>query len=211
MQHWFSKGCAIAFLLLGLFVLALSHPHQTAYACTPPVGGLPQYTLSEHVQMAPIVLEGNVIAVDQTSFPTTATIEVMQYFKGGGGPATLTVSRFGSSSVCLSMVYEGDHIILFASGDPHSGQLTAFYASQFDAVTAATPEAVQTVIDTVGQAPILPDVQASVTPEPEESASGGTIDRDRILSFGPLELCLGLLLAPLLLGSVLVVSHASRK
>lgn len=199
-------------LLIGVFTITLMNASTpSVYACTPPVGGLPNYTLADRVGFAPIVLEGHVISVDETSFPMTATIEVMQYFKGGGGPATLTVSRFGSSSVCLSMVYEGDHIILFAAGNPLSGQLEAFYASQFDAVTTATPEAVQLVIDTIGQAPILPDVQASVTPEPEESASGGTIDHDRILFFGPLELCLGFLLAPLLLGSVLVVSHVSRK
>lgn len=196
-------------LLMGLFTWIDAAP--VAHACTPPVGGLPDYTLADRVGFAPIVLEGRVVAVDETSYPMTATIEVVQYFKGGGGPSTLTVNRFGSSSICLSMVYVGDHIILFAAGDPQSGQLEAFYASQFDAVTSASPENIQTVIDTVGQAPILPDATPSAIPEPDGFGSSGSSSGSPMLSFGPLELCLGFLLAPLLLGSVLVAKRGSGK
>ncbi len=212
MKNFLFRLMCVVFLLIGLlaFTQWISST-STAYACTPPPGGLPKYNLSEHVEMAPIVLEGNVIAVDQTTFPITAMIEVISYFKGGGGPNTLTVSNFGDSSMCLSMVYEGNNIILFASGDPSSGQLTAFYASQFDAVTPSTPESVQRVMDAVGQPPVLPDIAPSLTPEPEEFASGGEVNNNPMVSFGPLELCLGLLFAPLLLGSVLAVGRASKK
>ncbi len=202
----------VVFLLTGLLAFTQwisSTP--TAHACTPPPGGLPDYTLEDRVGFAPIVLEGHVIEVNSSLYPVIATIEVKQYFKGGGGPSILTVNNFGYSSMCLSMVYEGDNIILFASGDPSSGQLTAFYASQFDAVTPSTPESVQRVIVAVGQPPVLPDFVASSTPEPEEFESGGEVNNNPISSFGPLELCLGLLFAPLLLGSVLVVGRASKK
>ncbi|MBI5928513.1 MAG: hypothetical protein HY862_04350 [Chloroflexi bacterium] len=204
MKTWFFRLIAVTFLLTGL--LLLTHSTPTAYACTQPPGGLPNYTLEDRVGFAPIVLEGRVVEANSTVFPLTATIEVDQYFKGGGGPNTLTVSNFGDSSMCLSMVYVGDHIILFASGDPHSGQLTAFYASQFDAVASASPENIQTVIDTVGQPPIPPDISFAGTAEPEEIASGGKVDTG-----GTSQLCLGLLFAPVLLGSVVMVSRASRK
>jgi hypothetical protein len=171
-----------------------------AHACTPPPGGLPNYTLTDRVNFAPIVLEARVISVDSNLFPVTATIEVVQYFKGGGGPSTLTVTRFGDSTMCLSMVYEGDHIILF---------LEAFYASQFDAVTQATPENIQTVLDTVGQPPILPNLDSAPTVEAEELDSGGSGESNPPVSFGPLEICLGLLFAPLLLSGVFVVARKS--
>lgn len=212
MKIYVFRLISITVLLIGLFAFTqLISATPTVYACTPPPGGLPDYTLEDRVGFAPIVLEGHVAEVNSNLYPVTATIEVKQYFKGGGGPSILTVSNFGYSSMCLSMVYEGDDVILFASGDPSSGQLTAFYASQFDAVTQATPENIQSVIDTVGQPPILPDIAPSSTPEPEEFDSGGEVNNNPISSFGPLELCLGLLFAPLLLGSVLVVGQASKK
>jgi hypothetical protein len=205
MKNPFRRFTAVAFLLTGLFLL--TSPSQTAHACTPPPGGLPNYTLTDRVNFAPIVLEAHVISVDSNLFPVTATLEVVQYFKGGGGPTTLNVTRFGDSTMCLSMVYEGDHIILFATGDAQSGQLEAFYASQFDAVTQATPENIQTVIDTVGQPPVLPDSLSTV--ETEELDSGGSRESNPPASFGPLEICLGLLFAPLLLSGVFIVARKS--
>ncbi|MBZ0319391.1 MAG: hypothetical protein K8L91_23475 [Anaerolineae bacterium] len=212
MKIYVFRLMSIIVLLIDLFAFTQwisSTP--TAHACTQPPGGLPDYTLEDRVGFAPIVLEGHVVEVNPSLYPVTAMIEVKQYFKGGGGPSILTVSNFGDSSMCLSMVHVGDNIILFASGDPSSGQLTAFYASQFDAVTPSTPERVQRVVDAVGQPPILPDIAPSLTPEPEEFASGGEVNNNPMVSFGPLELCLGLLFAPLLLGSVLVVGRASKK
>lgn len=207
MKNHLLRFAAVAFLLTGVFLL--TNPVQMAHACTPPPGGLPNYTLADRVNFAPIVLEARVISVDSNLFPVTATIEVVQYFKGGGGPTTLNVTRFGDSTMCLSMVYEGDHIILFATGDAQSGQLEAFYASQFDAVTQATPENIQMVLDTVGQPPILPNLDSSPTVESEELDSGGSGESNPPASFGPLELCLGLLFAPLLLSGVFVVARKS--
>lgn len=212
MKKSFFRLMSSIFFLAGIFAfIQPKTPPSSVYACTPPPGGLPNYTLEDRVNFAPIVLEGYVVEVNTTAYITTATIEVHQYFKGGGGPSTLTVSNFGDSSICLSMVYAGDDIILFASGDPTSGQLTAFYASQFDAVTPATSESIQMVIDVMGESPILPDTEPISTSEPEEFSAGGEVNDNPIVSFGPLELCLGLLFAPLLFAGAWVVSHPSQK
>ncbi len=60
-----------------IIALTLTFPlfslyRAAAYACTPPVGGLPNYTIADHVQWAPIVLEGVVVSVDEILFGSIA-------------------------------------------------------------------------------------------------------------------------------------------
>lgn len=114
MQSWFSKGCTITFLLIGLF--ALGHPHQTAHACTatsatnpgpPPI----QYSIEDRVTNTPIVLEGTVISTEPHG---TATIQVLRYFKGNG-PATMTGVHYGDGSMCQIPLFPGGPIIIFIS------------------------------------------------------------------------------------------------
>lgn len=124
------------------------------YACTPPVGGLPSYTVAERVAAAEIVLEGTVTAVEGDPFPQTATITVHQYIKGSG-PETVTMSNFGPSGICLSEVSVGDHRLFYASGDP-ADDLRAFYLSQFDAVAPADPATLNEAITAAGQEPFIP-------------------------------------------------------
>lgn len=142
------------FFLLVPLVLSLALTTQTAWACTPPPGGLPHYTTADHVQAAPVVLEGVVSSTTFVNYYVEATVQVVQYLKGQG-PALVTISGFGDSSVCLSSVQAGDHLIFLASGDPASGGLQAFYLSQFDATLPADPQTLADAIAAAGQDPVL--------------------------------------------------------
>jgi hypothetical protein len=112
-----------------------------ALACTPPPGGLPVFTIAQRVQAADVVLEGDITQMTATNFKDdTATISVQRYFKGSG-PASVTITNFGPSSLCRSPVHAGEHWIFFAKGDPNA-VMTASYLSQFDAVTPATADTI---------------------------------------------------------------------
>lgn len=147
MKRLFFSICLI-FGLLGLI------PVAPAQACTPPPGGLPSYTVADHVQAAPVVLEGVASYTTFLNFSISATVQVVQYIKGSG-PATVEISGFGDSSVCLVNVNTGDHLIFLASGDPASGQLQAYYLSQFDAVLPADEQTVAEALTASDQDPIL--------------------------------------------------------
>jgi hypothetical protein len=173
----------ILFLAPLLVSLTLLIPSQAVMACTPPPGGLPHYTTAEHVQAAPVVLEGVVSYTSFVNFYVTATVQVVQYIKGNG-PATVEISNFGDSSVCLSDVNDGDHLIFLASGDPSSGELQAFYMSQFDAVLPADADTVGEAISAAGQDPVvvaplesvLTQAAMSATPSIDETSAVATIN-----------------------------------
>ncbi len=148
-------------LLITLVVTLFAFP-STALACTPPPGGLPQYTVAERVNAAPIVIEGAVTKIDGQTSPYTATINVIRYFKGSGTD-TIQVKNYGSSSLCLSDVRVNDHRIFYITGNPTSGYF-AFYMSQFDAVAPATGEVTTQIIAAVQGRPISPT--PSFTPNP---------------------------------------------
>jgi hypothetical protein len=147
----------------GLFRLAvaivtgvvLALPGTTAYACTPPPGGLPTHTVAERVAAAPIVLEGEVTALSNDMIGV-ATVQVARYFKGSG-PATVQIANLGSTSVCLSPVAVGERWIFYARGDGRLG-MQANYLSQFDAVAAPNNNNIAQVIAASGQQPRGPDV-----------------------------------------------------
>jgi hypothetical protein len=127
-------------ILVGVMLAALLWA-APVHACTPPPGGLPIYTIAEHVAAAPMVFEGTVVAISG-QYPQFAVIDVKQYLKGIG-QRTIAVSNFGPGSMCLSEVYVGQQGLFFASGDEASGY-TAFYLSQFDAIL---PNDVQTIAE----------------------------------------------------------------
>jgi hypothetical protein len=147
---------AAALLIASLGALALQP--QTALACTPPPGGLPTYTVAQHVQASQVVLEGIVAAVVTVNYSDTASVKVLQYIKGSG-PAQVDISGFGPDSMCLSEVKAGDHLIFLASVDSASGKVQAFYLSQFDAVLPADDQtiaaAVQAAIQASDQTPVV--------------------------------------------------------
>ncbi len=140
-------------VLLTAVVSAAVYPAQRADACTPPAGGLPKFTVADRTEAAEIVLEGTVASLTDEDI-ISATVDVQQYFKGQG-PATVDISGFGPSSLCLSRVGTGDRLIFYARGDPSNG-LSAHYLSQFDAVDRADAQTIAEVIAAVGQAQITP-------------------------------------------------------
>jgi hypothetical protein len=153
---------AFPFVVGTLLLFALLAFPSTAFACTPPPGGLPRYTVADHVNSAPIVLEGTVTKV--TFEPNTplhaATIEVARYFKGSG-PTTITVDGYGPSSLCLSSVEQGAHRIFYVRGND-AGIYRAYYMSQFDATASADSQTIADVIAAVQN--ITPTVTPTVTP-----------------------------------------------
>jgi hypothetical protein len=130
-------ACGVALLLGLLPALAL--------ACTPPPGGLPVFTIAQRVQAADVVLEGDVTQMSAINFQNdTATISVTRYFKGSG-PASVTITNFGPTSICRSPVQIGDHWVFFAKGDPNAVMM-ASYLSQFDAVTSASADTIAQIL-----------------------------------------------------------------
>lgn len=129
-----------------------------AHACTPPPGGLPQFTPEERAAQAQLVLVGKVTAVSDGpgGIPgATATIAVREYLKGGG-PAQISISGYGPSSFCRSPVYVGDVRVFYAMSDGAGGWL-AFYLSQFDATAPVDGGIIPTISAATGQAPTTPE------------------------------------------------------
>ncbi len=138
-------------------------------ACTPPIGGLPNYTVADHVHRTPIVLEGVVVSVDETPYGQMADVQVRQYFKGSG-PTLVRISNLGPTSVCLSPVAIGDHKIFYAQGNPDSG-LQAVYLSQFDAIASADPDTIAQVEAATGVMPTTPQKAASTAQSVDTSVA----------------------------------------
>lgn len=138
----------ISVLALGLFLAA---PH-TAWACTPPVGGLPAITITQQTNAAQIVAEGTVLSVqtDPATLRDMAVIKVAQYLKGIG-PEVIAVTNYGSTALCLAPVLAGETSLFFINGDEASGY-TASYISQFDAVRANSEANLQEALTASGQA-----------------------------------------------------------
>jgi hypothetical protein len=127
--------CGIALLLSALSA-------APALACTQPPGGTPHYTIAQHVRAADVVLKGTITQVTSANYNYTATVQVQEYFKAGG-PASVTITNFGTGADCRAVVKQGDTWIFFANGDPNA-ELNASYLSAGDAI--ATPSA-----DTIAQ------------------------------------------------------------
>ena len=137
----------ITVLACALLALPQAMP---AFACTPPPGGLPNYTAADRTKVAPLVLEGTVIVV---SVETTqvGVVQVTRYFKGIG-PQLIAIDNYGSSSVCRSEVSQGFQGIFYVSGDEVAGY-HAYYLSQFDAIAPNDAQTVAEVIAASGQEP----------------------------------------------------------
>lgn len=149
------RNVGIFALILVLAHIFLASPPM-ALACTQPPGGLPNYTLAERAQMAPIIIEGTVTAIEGDPTQQTAIVEVSRYLKGSG-PAVVAISRFGSPALCLSPIGIGGPYIIMAQGDAENGY-SAFYASQFDAVFTITDDQIaEDFIEAIGQDPTTPD------------------------------------------------------
>lgn len=156
------------------FVLVVSG-YVPAWACTPPVGGLPHYTVADHVKAAPVVLEGVATSVTMGS-PTelqVAMVQVRRYFKGSG-PAAVRITGFGANMACLSPVSVGDHLIIYAKGDPNQS-LSAYYLSQFDATAPADAGTISQVqaVTGEGQAPSGPRAEVAGTDNTAITVIGG--------------------------------------
>lgn len=143
---------------VGLIACLATATAPPASACTPPPGGVPIYSVTEHVQASDVVLEGTVVRYKGELFQHdgVATLRVTRYFKGHG-PLFVSIIGYGPGSLCLSMVSVGDHAIFYAKGDPFA-QMRALYLSQFDAVAPATPENVVEASAAAGRPPLTPGV-----------------------------------------------------
>ncbi len=198
MQNWFSKGSAIAFLLIGL--LALGRPYHTAHACTPTSATNPgpppiQYTIQDKVTLAPIVLEGTVIALNSG---LTAQVEVHRYFKGDG-PAIIPVMHYGIGSMCQAPLMLGGPIIIFAS-QWNTGDYGAYYFNGI-ATAPATEDTIHQIIEAAGQQPVVPNATFTPTSASAIPPFEGAGQEDDVSSI--LELCLMSFL-PLAMGIIVV-------
>jgi hypothetical protein len=141
-----------------------------ALACTQPPGGVPHYTIAQHVKAAEVVLEGTITQVTQVNFgDSTALIDVQQYFKGSG-PATVTISGFGTGADCRAYVRAGDTWIFFANGNPNTG-LFANYLSEGDAIASPTPDTIAQIIAALQSKPRAFIPLAITRPSPALSAA----------------------------------------
>jgi hypothetical protein len=122
-------------------------------ACTPPPGGNPHYSVTQHVKAASIVVEGVVTALAWEAYTETATIQVIQYLKSEG-PAVLAVAGYGPGSVCLTDVSVGTHALFYIVAD-QAGNLHALQLSQFDATAPADSINIAEAAAASGQAPIF--------------------------------------------------------
>jgi hypothetical protein len=147
-------------LVIGVSLIACLATATTtpASACTPPPGGVPIFSVTEHVQAADVALEGTVVRYKGEPYQHdgVATLRVTRYFKGHG-PLFVSILGYGPGSLCLSTVLVGDHAIFYAKGDPGE-RMRALYLSQGDALTAVTPETVAEAIAAAGHPPLTPDV-----------------------------------------------------
>ncbi len=179
----------VRFALFTILCLALFAFPAQSFACTPPPGGLPRYTVADHVKAAPIVIEG--IVTDVTFLGNTpmhtATIQAVRYFKGAG-PMTLTVEGYGPSSICLASVAQGDRLIFYIRGGTRG--YSAFYLSQFDSVAAADSKtisevitAVQGITPTVTLTPSASPNPATVTARATLLTPNATLTAQRALDF----------------------------
>jgi len=146
-------------IVFSLVASAFSITPLPAFACTPPPGGLPTFTVADHVNAAAIVVEGVVTATTGQYYPETATLQVIQYIKGSGTPI-LVVDGYGPEGICLASVYVGDHAIFYIDTD-QVGYYHALYLSQFD---AAAPADSQTIVEAIAASGQQPVVIASVEP-----------------------------------------------
>lgn len=158
-RYFFAGTLAIIFLFL------VGQNPDAAFACTLPPGGIPKYSVAEHVTKAQIVLEGAVNTITaENGFNEIATVTVKQYFKGGG-PATLQINNFGSSAACLGTVKAGGNYIFYATGNPDSGLVSAYYFSAGVATGTPDPQTLAEILATTGQTPA----------SPKDVSSGGAI------------------------------------
>jgi hypothetical protein len=158
-------------LLLLLLVLLILWP-QRVRACTPPVGGLPEYDMADYAAAAAVVFRGTVQDVAPGAVWESASIRVTRYLKGTGD-GSVVVDGFGLGSVCRVSVFPDDDLIFFATpvaGD--SGRFTAFYLSQFDAVAAATPANIAALEAALGLDPVTPQPPAPPADDPAPVFAG---------------------------------------
>jgi hypothetical protein len=135
--------CDIA-LLLGLLPAA-------ALACTQPPGGTPHYTIAQHVRAADVVLKGMITQVMMDNYNYTATVQVQEYFKANG-PASVTITNFGTGADCRSFVKQGDTWIFFADGDPDA-ELKASYLSEGDAIASPSADTIAQILAVLNSRP----------------------------------------------------------
>lgn len=131
----------------------LSAIPMPVFACTQPVGGLPQFSIADHVKASDIVVEGFVTATTGQYYPEVATIQVSQYLKGSG-PDVIIVKGYSPGSQCGTSVYVEMHAIFYIRVDP-SGAYHALQLSQSDAAIPATPEYIREAIIASGQEPVI--------------------------------------------------------
>lgn len=154
-------------LLLIIMLVLLARGVPTALACTLPAGGLPPYSLSDHIDLAGVILVGNITAIEGMQTDHTAVIEVEQYLKGDG-PATIRVSGFGDSAMCRQSVSVGRRMIFFAGGDPQTGLLYAAYFSMGSAAFGASDQTIANITAITGTQ-VFPDQGAGSVTSPSAS------------------------------------------
>ncbi len=144
--------------LLILFASA-AFPRGAA-ACTPPPGGLPTFSVADHVNASDVVIEGTVISVGGNYFAQVATIQVTQYIKGGGR-AVIVVDGYMAGAMCGTEVRPEMHGIFYIRTDEF-GRYHAMQLSQFDAFAEASADNLAEAIAAAEQNPrLVPPAEAA--------------------------------------------------
>ena len=136
--------------------LCVAQP-QPAYACSPPLGGFPNYTVLDRVNAADVVLEGTIVGVAQNTPEfglQIATVQVQRYLKGSG-PSTVDIANFGQSSLCLVTAFVDDHWVFYVTDDVQAG-FTANYLTAYDAVDVVNSRVLTLINVALGPKHYLP-------------------------------------------------------
>ena len=149
------------FIFITLIIFSSTVP--SALACSP-APGYETPTISERTKAATVILEVTLDEPEGTDerpyYHETASFTVHQWLKGSG-PDTITVTGFGPGAACLSSI-PAQRAILFATGDPKSGELSLNYVGLHDAVVS--PSDREEIIEVVGAEPTIPETTSVTEP-----------------------------------------------
>ena len=155
--------------ILMLAILTLSANVSSAFACAavPPPSAYPQYTLKERADHVSYVFSGTITNI-QYGNTAVATVDVKQYYKGGG-PRTVKISGFSTGADCQESVQVGQQAVFFVQGDPSRGFRATNRldtANYVDPTEKITDQFLAELVQATGHQPTYPFTDDVITPGP---------------------------------------------